>query len=234
MKNTIAGGADSRAAGTNRPPGSSSDALVSQYLALQLAGDRRGALAIVEGALAQGATISDISLGVLAGSQREIGRLWQEDRITVAQEHMATAISQLVLAHLYQRAQFAGRNGRSVLVACVPGELHDFPSRLVADALDLAGYRVHFLGADVPTEDLVDSVLQLKPDLVALSITMPFNAPGLRAVVTRMREAAMGTPIAVGGHACAISGELVQELRPEIVATDARELVESLDRRFGL
>ena len=51
---------------------------------------------------------------------------------------MATAISQLALAHLYQHAPVVRPHGKKVMVACVEGELHDFPARMVTDALHLA------------------------------------------------------------------------------------------------
>ncbi|HTV24253.1 MAG TPA: B12-binding domain-containing protein, partial [Polyangiaceae bacterium] len=138
----------------SRSPGS----LCASYLRAQLGGDRREALRlIVEDGLKRGLSCLDIHK-VIQHAQNEIGRLWQEDRITIAQEHMATAISQVVLSHVYQYADAPVPNGKRVLVACVEGELHDFPSRLVADALDLAGFEVRYLGANTPTKHLLAMV----------------------------------------------------------------------------
>lgn len=89
------------------------------------------------------------------------------------------------------------------MIACVEGELHDFPARLVADALDLAGYDTRFPGADVPTDSLIKVLDEEEPDLLALPITMPFHATALRRQVAAVRERTSGTlPIAVGGLAC--------------------------------
>lgn len=207
---------------------------VGRFLSLQLAGDRRGALGFVDDAVRAGRPAVDVMLGVVQEAQREIGSLWEQDRISVAQEHMATAISQLVLAHLYHRAPLTARNGRKVLIACVPGELHDFPARLVADALDLAGYDVRFLGADVPADDIADAVRSERPDLVALSITMPFNAPALASACARVRAVAgADLPIAVGGHACRWSNALAEQVSAHVTADDARELVARVDALFG-
>src|SRR5688572_4354269 len=113
--------------------------LRSDYLAALLHGERRAALKlVVEHGVRLGARVDDLHSAVIQECQREIGRLWQENLISIAQEHQATAISQLVLAHLYDLAPRAADNDKRVVVACVEGELHDFPSRLVADALDLA------------------------------------------------------------------------------------------------
>lgn len=177
--------------------------LRERYLAAQLRGDRREAVkVVVDEGLTNGATSLELQEQVIQAAQREIGRLWQENVISIAQEHMATAISNLTLAQLFERATHAPRNGKRVLVACVEGEQHEFPARLVADALDLAGFDVRFVGANVPTDSLLEMIAFDKPDLVALSATMSFHGPSMRAAVARIRHAHRDLPIAVGGGAC--------------------------------
>lgn len=206
----------------------------ADYLRAQLGGDRREALRIViDDGLARGASVLDVELAVIQEAQREIGRLWQENVITVADEHMATAISNMALSHLYDHARRAPENGKKVVVACVEGELHDFPARLVADALDLAGFEVRYLGASVPTDGLLATLEREKPDLLALSVTMTFNVPALRSAVVRVRGKS-SVPIAVGGHACAWMTELAADVGADATARDARELVAAACRLLGV
>lgn len=201
-----------------------------RYLEVQLAGDRRAALALIDSLIARGADVSQVQTEIIEKAQLEIGRLWEQDRISVAQEHVATAISQVTLAHLYRLAPPAARNGRKILIACVPGELHEFPARLLADSLDLAGYDIRFLGADVPEPDLVSSVLADKPWMLALSVTMPFNIPAARSIIERVREATQQKlPIAVGGHACKWDNSLCAYLKADITGDDARKFVAAID-----
>lgn len=208
--------------------------LAKTYVNVQLRGDRREALHFVDRLIHEGHSIADIQQHVIAAAQREIGRLWEESRIGIAQEHMATAISQLALAQLYRYAQPLPALGRKVVVACVEGELHDFPARLVADALDLAGYDTRFLGADVPTGSLINVLEQESPNLLALSITMPFHAAALRRQVKSVREQTGGRlPIAVGGLACEHLREITAEIRPAILAGSAHEMVEAANELFG-
>ena len=205
-----------------------------QYLQQQLRGDRRAALQFIEAALQEGASVAEVRCRIVQAAQREIGRLWQEDRITIAQEHMATAISQLALAHLFQRSQFQGRVDRKVLIACVPGEHHEFPARLLADALEVAGYDVRFLGADVPLDSLIRSIEAERPDVVALSVTMLFHLPALRQAVGAVR--AMNQPgllIAIGGALFESSPASAAGLRADVVAIDADNFISQLAARFG-
>jgi methanogenic corrinoid protein MtbC1 len=209
--------------------------LRAKYLAAQLKGSRREALRlVVDEGLARGASVAELQRQVLQEAQREIGRLWQENEISIAQEHMATAISHAMLAHLYDLADRAPSRDRKVLVACVDGELHDFPARLVADALDLAGFETRYLGASVPLEGLAQLVLSEQPHLIALSVTMPFNVPALQTAVARLRVATGGnTPIAVGGGAFRWTDEIGRELGANITANSAEELVLAASELFG-
>lgn len=201
--------------------------LLPAYLDAQLAGDRRAAVRlVVDEGIERGVPVAELHLAVIQPAQREIGRLWQENRITVAQEHLATSISQLVISHLYTRMPRAPANGRTALVACVEGEHHDVGGRLGADFLEMAGFDVRFLGADVPTRSLLDLVERLMPDVLGLSAAMSFHIPALARAVQAVR-AAFGSrlPIAVGGHVAAWVPDLHEQLDIQVLGTSADEIV---------
>jgi len=164
--------------------------LAARYLAAQLSGDRREALRIVlEEGLARGMSAHEIHLDVVAVAQREIGRLWEENKISVADEHQATAISHVVLSHVYPSLVREPSTGRRVVVACVEGELHDMGARIAADLLDAAGFDVTYLGANVPTTSLVSKLRDVRADALALSVTMAFHVGSARDTVARVRLA---------------------------------------------
>ena len=208
--------------------------LRQRYLEAQLAGDRRAALQVVmhEG-FERGFSVRELQTGVVQAAQREIGHLWQQNRISIAQEHMATAISQVVMSRLFEAAASEARIGRKVVVACVEGELHEFPARLVADALDLGGFDTRYLGANVPTDDLLKMLGTETPDLLALSVTMSFNAPALHAAVARVREAFPRLPILAGGHALAWEPGLAAAAGVESCAGEPEAVLAAAKRLLG-
>ena len=205
----------------------STENLLRNFLDAQLAGDRRAALALLVDAREAGSSGTDLRTHVIRAAQAEIGRRWQRNDISIAQEHMATAISQLALAELFRHEHPDEPNGRKVIVACVEGELHDFPARLVADELDLAGFDVRFLGASVPLEALMSFIAREDPDLLVISATMAFHADSVRAAVLRVKSLMPGLPIAIGGQVCEWVEPLGRELAVEISGCDASELVRS-------
>jgi methanogenic corrinoid protein MtbC1 len=191
-------------------------ALGRRFVAAQLEGDRRAALAVVDEGFASAALEVEALWAVVAGAQDVIGRLWQRGSIGVADEHLATAIAQLALARIYDQASPAPRNGHEVVMACVEGERHELPARMAADHLDiLGGFDVRHLGADVPTGSLVDHLQRRRPLLLALSVTMPAHEDAARVAVARVRAGVPGLPVAVGGQLCAARPHLADELGVE-------------------
>src|SRR5690242_6688122 len=84
---------------------------LASYIAAQLTGDPTVALRHLDDLIDAGFAPGEIRRRVVREAQQEIGRLWQADRITVAQEHAATAIGQVALAHLFGCSRFATRRG---------------------------------------------------------------------------------------------------------------------------
>lgn len=123
-----------------------------QLWAAVIDGDEYLAANVVLSAMDAGMEPESVLLDVIAPVQRRIGTEWAANKITVAQEHAATAINDRVIATLahHPRCRRDADAGR-VTVACVDGEWHALPARLLAEVLRLRGWQVDFLGAQVPT-----------------------------------------------------------------------------------
>ena len=210
------------------------DELSRSYLAAQLAGDRREAVRLLmDEGIGRGNSVIDLHLRVIQQAQREIGRLWEQNSISVAQEHQATAVSQLALAHLYQQSIRRPSLGKTVLMACVEGELHDLGARICADVLDLHGFEVRFLGANVPTDALLVFVERTRPDLVALSVTMPVHLSAARAAIDALR-ARTKLLLAVGGRALDVPGVREGWEGVTILGANALELLQAARSQLGV
>lgn len=203
------------------------DSLRERYLAAQLAGDRDAAVRVLlDDGLAAGAMVGDLVLQVIQPAQHEIGRLWQSNTINVAQEHLATAISQVAISRLYAHLPRESKLGKRVVVACVEGERHELGARVAADFMETAGYDVRFLGADVPTDSLIRLLEQERPDLLALSVTMAENLPAAEEALGRVCTLTDGLlPIAVGGAAFDVLGQERLPAGATFTCRDAAELV---------
>jgi diguanylate cyclase (GGDEF)-like protein len=155
----------------------------------------------VEDALGRGLSPVRIQSRVIAPAMRSIGELWERGVMTVTQEHLATAVSQQVLARLYTGLLGpTAPNGDPVVVAAVHGEHHVLGLRMAADVFDGAGYDVRFLGADVPLSSLLAWVAEHQPAAVALGVTMPLGAATLAREVWALRDLDPGLCVIIGGQ----------------------------------
>jgi MerR family transcriptional regulator, light-induced transcriptional regulator len=209
--------------------------LMTRYLDAQLAGDRNEALRIILAKGPEAGVAPDaLYLDVVGAAQRELGRLWQEGRITVADEHQASAISQFVLAHLYAHLDRAPGNGKLVAVACVDGDLHEMGARMASDFLEAAGFDVRYLGADVPTSTLIAHCTRHRPVLVALSATMVAHFAALQRAIRRLRQdAGRELAIVAGGFVDGAAPDLPPHLGVITSSGTARDLVAVVRRLSG-
>jgi methanogenic corrinoid protein MtbC1 len=211
------------------------DEFLTRYLAAVLAGDRRTAFGVVDEALAAGAHLRQVYVDIFQPALREVGRRWEANRITVADEHLATAITEAAMARLYERlfATSTGQ-GRLLLAACADAERHEVGLRMLCDVLEMEGWDTVFLGSSVPIPDLVQMVRSREPDVVALSASIAPHLVRVRAAIEALREA-LGdrTPlIAVGGRAFHDDPDLAAQIGADFTANDAVDAARQLKERF--
>ena len=189
--------------------------------------DAGAARAVLEDALAAGMPLARIYAGVVPPLMREVGRRWQTNEISVAHEHYCSAAVQSILGG-FHRLIFKHGNaaGPSIMVACVEGEQHELGARTVADVFELSGWHTSFLGANLPARDLVKLIEEAarRPDVIALSATMPGHLARLAATIEAIRDST-GVPVMVGGYLFDARLSLAERLDADGCAADAEAAV---------
>lgn len=228
------------AAAPIEPPSFIADAeplgpLARAYLDSLLGGRRHEAIRMILDAARSGTPVEDLYLHVLQNAQREIGRLWQLNRISVAQEHYGTAVTQQVMAQLYPYIFGHERAGRTLVASCVADELHEIGLRMVADLFELDGWDTHYLGANVPIPGVVQTVLDRRADVLAVSATITANVRHVAEVIAAVRAApaAAGVRVLVGGYPFLVAGDLWRRIGADGCAADARAAVALANELVG-
>lgn len=131
---------------------------------------------------------------------RELGCRWAEGHVNVAQEHFASSYVREALMAAFRLLDAGPVGGPVAACAAVPGEVHDIGLLMVAIRLALRGWRVTWLGADLPIEDLCAFLQEKPPRLVCLSALRADGHVPLAETARRVRElAAPETLVVVGG-----------------------------------
>jgi MerR family transcriptional regulator, light-induced transcriptional regulator len=149
---------------------------------------------------------------------RRIGEEWHEGRLKPAHEHMATAVMRAVLTTLGSELSTV-MVGPKLLVATPSGERHEIGALLVASAAAAAGWRVTYLGPDLPASEIAAAALATGARAVAVSIVL---AEDPAAIVEELRALGALLPdtvdVLVGGRGAVPLADNLKSLRLHVIA----------------
>ena len=178
---------------------------------------------VIDELVAAGMSVREIYVDVLQPAQHEIGRLWQANSISVADEHYSTAVTQRIIANLFSDVFQKRGRGETVVVACVLGELHELGARMVCDLLQLEGYDSRYLGASLPARSIVDFACAHEARVLALSASIVPHLAEVRQAIQSIRneERCRDMKILVGGNAFNGAAQLWRLVGADAWAPDA-------------
>lgn len=132
-----------------------------------------------------------------------VGELWEWGEISVADEHLATAIVSLVISQLAILIHPIFGEEKKAMVMSVTGEHHQVGAWMVAHCLENDGWNVHFLGDSVPLRDVMLHLTSFRPHLLAVSVTMVYNISAMKNLIQRIKSSGYfeGMKILAGGRA---------------------------------
>lgn len=141
----------------------------------------------------------DIHHHLITPAMRHIGHLWETNKITVADEHLATATCDFILSKL----SFGIRKGPSAdkaMFLCLDGEQHYLGLKMVDSLFREHGWETRYFGPDLPLEYALQTAEIWKPDVIGLSVSIVYHLPKLQQYVEALASLP-GTPaILVGGR----------------------------------
>lgn len=205
--------------------------LADSYLKSLLLLNGEDAISLVLRQLKSGLNVTDFFRYLVYPVQQEVGRLWQENQITVVQEHYCTATTDSLINRLTRSFVGVPRSVRALAV-CPPGEQHSLGIKMFSELLETDGWKVAYIGPNCPIVDLLKHIRTQAPDLVALSVTTALNLGTTRELITGIRSLSLErTPvIVVGGAVVNSNPELWEQLEADGTARDVSEGVEIANR----
>jgi MerR family transcriptional regulator, light-induced transcriptional regulator len=198
--------------------------LYQKYLKALLDGKRMACRDIVQNLIDGSIDIKKLYSDLFQRSMYTVGELWENNKITVAHEHLATAITESLLNLAYPAIFASPRTGRKVIISCSVNEYHQVGGKMVADIFELNGWDGHFLGANSPVEDMARFIQEIKPDIVGLSLSILSNIDNLKHHIEAIRSDFPNMDLLIGGQAFRWGGtDLVNKYA-------GTEYIPSLDR----
>lgn len=173
----------------------------------------------------------DIINGPLMAGMTEVGRLFNNNELIVAEVLQSAEVMKASVAHL---EPFMEKNETSVkgkiMLATVKGDVHDIGKNLVEIILSNNGYEIVNLGIKVPPEQIIEAYRREKPDAIGLSGLLVKSAQQMVLTAQDLKNAGIDVPIMVGG--AALTRKFTKtRIRPEYdgMVLYAKDAMEGLD-----
>ncbi len=162
--------------------------LARLYFDFLLAGDRNAATLLIKDWIEDGIPLQDIYLKILQPCMEEVGRLWELNQLSVAQEHYISASTQMIMSQLYPYIFNTERNGKKLAAAAIADNLHELGTRMVSDIFELHGWDTLYLGGNLPTDSLLIEIIRWEPDVLAVSISLGSQLDEVEELIYQLRQ----------------------------------------------
>lgn len=147
----------------------------------------------------------------------EIGERWHAGRMTIAQEHLASEALRQVLGWFREVAE-AGKAAPGLVVGTPPGQVHEGGALMAAAIAACEGWRVSYLGADLPVAEIADSARRTGARAVALSIVYPADDPEIGNHIRSLgRALPQGVTLMVGGAAATAYADAITDAKGKLL-----------------
>lgn len=172
-------------------------------------------------------SLSEIYLEILEPTMHEVGLLWEEGKISVAQEHLASALVSRLMVLIYARQNPPLPSRGKALITTAPNEFHEMGAWMLSDLLEQDGWETRYMGTNTPPEDILAWLQAEKPALVAISVSIPFNLEKAGKLIEQIRQIPMYPPprIMLGGLALNYHERLWVKMGADGYASNAHEAV---------
>ncbi|MBV9037672.1 MAG: methionine synthase, partial [Acidobacteriaceae bacterium] len=165
-------------------------------------GTKDGLIPDLDLKLREGVPPLDIINGPLMAGMSEVGRLFNNNELIVAEVLQSAESMKAAVNHLEQFMEKSETSARGkIVLATVKGDVHDIGKNLVEIILSNNGYEVVNLGIKVPPDDLIRAFQEHKPDAIGLSGLLVKSAQQMVTTAGDLKDAGINVPLLVGGAA---------------------------------
>jgi len=178
-------------------------------------------------ALDAGVPAQELTMGGLSAGMTVVGERYNTGEYFLPELMMCAETMKRSMAVLEPHFLGGSRSATAgkVLIGTVSGDMHDIGKNIVASMLQGAGFEVHDLGIDVPTERFIAEVKRLKPDILGLSALLLTTREFMRDVVRALQEAGIRQEVRVLVGGCPITADFAAKIGADGYAANALDAV---------
>lgn len=156
----------------------------------------------------------------------EIGQMWQLNQISVAKEHLASSLIDEAVNYYIKDTFCEDTKKLKAITSTVGNELHNLGIKIVGKFLESNGFNVKNLGSKISNKELINSIYDLKPDLVILSVTLSSNVATLQQIVKELKSDynLFSGKVIVGGQGLCINNKMISIKEADFCSKNLEDL----------
>lgn len=204
------------------------ESTLERYLEALLAGDRKLCRSVIEETMQTGTPANAVYTSVIWPIMVEIEKLSREDRITPAQEHLATRLNRALVDQLQNKLPRKNARDKKIIICCAEEELQELGAQIIADLFESDGWQVKFLGGGLTNEDILTFTGEYAPGILLIYGSAPRQAPSIRKLIDTVKDvnAHPNMRIMLSGGVFNRAEGLWQEIGADLFAADAVEAIQ--------
>lgn len=197
-------------------------------------GDYKKCLKMGEDYIQNSKDMEQFYLQIIQPTLYDIGMLWEKGKISVAEEHLVSAISARVMSSIALKLSSNLEKRGKIVVTSSPNELHEIGGWMISDILEQDGWDIRSLGANTPADDLLLFLSEVQPEILMISVTMPFNILNAKKVIDRVKsdDNLRSIKIMIGGRPFNDTKDLWKSTGADGFAVNAEEAKKIADGWF--
>ena len=198
-----------------------------RYLENLLRGDRKACRTVIEQVMQTGTPAITVYIDVIWPVMVEIEKLIRSEKITVAQEHLATRINRTLVDQLQNKLPCKPWRSKKIVICCAEQKLQELGAQMMADLFESDGWEVKFLGGGLTNEDILGYTSDYNPDILLIYGSTPKQAPSIRQLIDTIKaiNARPNMRIMVSGGLFNRAEGLWEEMGADLFAPTAVEAI---------
>jgi methanogenic corrinoid protein MtbC1 len=200
----------------------------TSYLNALLDANRAQARLLMSQNIHQASRVDEVYDTLLWPIIEHLDHLLRIETINRATHEMAVRIHRQICDQVAGHLPMAGAHGKRVVLTCGAGEPEELAGQLVADRFEADGWEVYFLGGGVPSDEILQLVGRVRPQVLVVFASRPSELPGVRRMLNSIREVNVnpGMNVLVGGGVFNRAEGLAEEIGADLFAPTIRGVLE--------
>lgn len=204
-----------------------------KYLDELIKGDKKAARELIIDVFKGGLDIQGIYFDILEPALKEVGFLWEKHIVDIWNEHYITDTTIEIMNEIKNLNRKPHNVNYSVILASPGGEMHNVGLKMISDILEIEGFRVIYLGSNIPTQSIINVIEVEIPDLIAFSVTMHYHLDSAKMAIDAVKNNFKNIKILVGGGAFKNEKEAWKYVGADYYYENGRDVIEILKKEFS-